>query len=71
LHPETGSLREFFDGDWNPLASDEGRIVEPGHQFEWAWLLNGWASIIGDNRYIEKAKRLVTIGKSYRIRKPI
>ena len=65
LHPETGSLREFFDGDWNPLASDEGRIVEPGHQFEWAWLLIRWASISHDNRFIEKAKRLVSIGEDY------
>jgi mannose-6-phosphate isomerase len=34
-----GAVREFFDADWRPLKDDRGRIVEPGHQFEWAWLL--------------------------------
>ena len=35
-------MREFFDADWNPAPGVEGRIVEPGHQFEWAWLLLRW-----------------------------
>lgn len=37
-----GMLREYFDGEWQPMADDSGRIVEPGHQFEWAWLLWRW-----------------------------
>ena len=37
-HPETGTLREFFAADWS-LHPERGHIVEPGHQFEWAWLL--------------------------------
>ncbi len=32
---ETGTLTEFFADDWSPLP---GRI-EPGHHYEWAWLL--------------------------------
>lgn len=36
---EGGFLREFFDADWRPLDGEDGRLVEPGHQFEWAWLL--------------------------------
>lgn len=42
IDSRTGALREFFDGAWRPIAGDEGRIVEPGHQFEWAWLLVRW-----------------------------
>ena len=34
-----GFLREVFDEAWSPASGDEGRLVEPGHQFEWAWLL--------------------------------
>jgi mannose-6-phosphate isomerase len=30
------TLPERFDSDWTPTAP---RLVEPGHQFEWAWLL--------------------------------
>jgi N-acylglucosamine 2-epimerase/mannose-6-phosphate isomerase len=34
-----GVLREFFDDALAPAAGEEGRFVEPGHQFEWAWIL--------------------------------
>ena len=39
IDPEGGFLREFFGPDWTPAAGEDGRLVEPGHQFEWAWLL--------------------------------
>ena len=35
-------LREFFDECWRPAEGEAGRLVEPGHQFEWAWLLTRW-----------------------------
>lgn len=44
-----GTLGEFFDPSWQPVAGDAGRLREPGHQFEWVWLLHhhqrltGWA----------------------------
>ncbi|RBP17740.1 mannose-6-phosphate isomerase type 3 [Roseiarcus fermentans] len=38
LHRETGALLEYFDADLTPVAGEEGRVVEPGHCFEWAWL---------------------------------
>jgi mannose-6-phosphate isomerase len=44
IDPVSGALREYFDADWHPLAGDAGRLVEPGHQFEWAWLLLQWAA---------------------------
>lgn len=34
---EGGALLEYFDQNWSPL--DE-RVTEPGHQFEWAWLID-------------------------------
>jgi mannose/cellobiose epimerase-like protein (N-acyl-D-glucosamine 2-epimerase family) len=36
---ETGVLREFFSPSWEPAPGVEGRIIEPGHQFEWAFLM--------------------------------
>lgn len=65
LHPENGSLREYFDGYWNPIEGEMGRIIEPGHQFEWAWLLIRWAAISGDPKFIAPAKRLVEIAETY------
>lgn len=34
-----GVLPEYFDEEWRPLADARGRVTEPGHHFEWAWLL--------------------------------
>lgn len=34
-----GVLPEFFEEDWRPVAGEKGRWIEPGHQFEWAWIL--------------------------------
>lgn len=39
----TGVVREYYDGGWNPAPGPTGRRVEPGHQYEWAWLLLRWA----------------------------
>lgn len=38
---ESSTLGEHFDERWRPLSSVEGRVVEPGHHFEWVWLLHG------------------------------
>ncbi|MFM1960035.1 MAG: hypothetical protein RL588_1552 [Pseudomonadota bacterium] len=42
-----GVLSEFFDADWRRADGDDGRLVEPGHQFEWAWLLDRWGRARG------------------------
>lgn len=43
---ETGILFEFFDDDWSLPADPARRTFEPGHHFEWIWLL-GEARRIG------------------------
>lgn len=35
---ESGALLEYFTDALEPAEGIEGRIVEPGHCFEWAWL---------------------------------
>ncbi len=32
-------LPEYFDAKWSPLQGEKGKIFEPGHHFEWAWLM--------------------------------
>ena len=64
LHPDNGSLREFFDGDWNPMMGEMGRIIEPGHQFEWGWLFMRWAKITGNGAYQLAAIRLLDIAET-------
>lgn len=35
----TGAVRELFNHDWEPLFSQIDAPIEPGHQYEWAWLM--------------------------------
>jgi mannose/cellobiose epimerase-like protein (N-acyl-D-glucosamine 2-epimerase family) len=59
---KSGALREFFDRDWKPFVGEKGRIVEPGHQFEWAWLLTRWGLSRNSPSAIVAAERLFQIG---------
>jgi len=49
LNREVGCICEFFDESWRPLT-DAGRFFfEPGHQYEWAWLMSRYSDIAGKN----------------------
>ncbi|MFC5373016.1 AGE family epimerase/isomerase [Brevundimonas faecalis] len=63
IDPSSGRLREFFDEAWRPSADVHGRLVEPGHQFEWAWLMARHAGNGGGKRSLEAAKRLYAAGR--------
>lgn len=63
LIDDRGALREFFDADWRPKAGDDGRLVAPGHQFEWAWLLERWGRPRGRADALAAAERLYAIGR--------
>lgn len=43
----SGGLRELFNDDWSPITGPESRRTEPGHQFEWVWLLDRYAELTG------------------------
>jgi mannose/cellobiose epimerase-like protein (N-acyl-D-glucosamine 2-epimerase family) len=62
IDPVSGGLREYYDGDWNPAPGVEGRIIEPGHQFEWAWLLLRWGRLAGRDDAMKAALRMIDIG---------
>lgn len=53
-----GTLRESFDADLRPAAGDEGRLVEPGHHFEWVWLLHKYMRATKDNSFANLADTL-------------
>lgn len=42
-----GSLREYFTSNWQVLPDDRGRLIEPGHHFEWVWLLHKYVEMGG------------------------
>src|SRR5262249_23881071 len=47
IDPANSALREFFVADWSPALGVEGRICEPGHHYEWAFLLDRWGRLTG------------------------
>ncbi|HYD28125.1 AGE family epimerase/isomerase [Brevundimonas sp.] len=63
IDAEGGFLREFFDADWRPAAGEAGTLVEPGHQFEWAWLLTRWGRARADDWSAGAARRLYEAGR--------
>ena len=61
IDPASGALREFFDADWAAVTG-EGGLIEPGHQFEWAWLLERWGRARRDEGAVAAARGLYAIG---------
>ncbi|SPU44082.1 AGE family epimerase/isomerase [Brevundimonas diminuta] len=62
IDAEGGFLREFYDERWQPAAGEDGRLVEPGHQFEWAWLLARYARRRNHAGALAAARRLYAFG---------
>lgn len=57
-----GTLGEFFTPDWQPVAGDAGRLREPGHQFEWVWLLHHHHRLTGWDKARSLADGLYSFG---------
>lgn len=62
---QNNALHEFFTDDLKPHAEKGGR-VEPGHYFEWIWLLKRYATAMGDaKRYDALCARLLVWGNAH------
>lgn len=62
IDPQDGAIREVFDAAWTPLPAAAGQRLEPGHQFEWAWLLTQYGRVFGDAATAAPAQRLYEAG---------
>lgn len=60
-----GSLREYFDDALRPAAGDAGRLVEPGHHFEWVWLLDRYRTLAGDRTVADTVTALYRFAVSH------
>jgi mannose-1-phosphate guanylyltransferase / mannose-6-phosphate isomerase len=60
---EGGRIVEEFDARWRPSLGPEGRRLEPGHHFEWAWLLERWSRMTGQAGPREVARSLYASGE--------
>lgn len=44
----TGTLIEYFDPTWKPADLGRGMTFEPGHHYEWVWLLRRFSTLFGE-----------------------
>lgn len=64
IRTDSGAVGEFYLPTWQPTPGLSGGSIEPGHQFEWAWLL------LRCERWLrcpphETALRLIAVGEQY------
>ena len=58
------TLCEIFAPDWARAPGEAGRIIEPGHHFEWVWILAQYARLTGvDMR--DEIVRLIEFAERY------
>ncbi|WCT75196.1 AGE family epimerase/isomerase [Sphingomonas naphthae] len=69
IDPVTGAVGEYYDGDWRFMAGEDGQIREPGHQFEWAYLLTEADRLLGGDNF-PQASRLEAFGAKYGVDAP-
>ncbi len=62
----TGSIGEFFHKDWSASRANAGHHREPGHQFEWAFLLDSLEVRSGED-FSKEIRALVSFTNQYGI----
>lgn len=67
IDPESKALGEFFNPDWSPAFGAGREVIEPGHQFEWAWLLTRWAKRCELPQAKKAARDLFDFGRTHGI----
>lgn len=58
------NMAEYFDAALNRAPGEDGRIIEPGHQFEWAWILSQYQRLAGDDTTGE-TRALMAFGEAH------
>lgn len=48
FRPRTSILSEYFDSSWTPVLGDKGSLFEPGHHYEWIWLLRRYSTMFNE-----------------------
>jgi len=63
IDPKRNALFEEFEENWVVSKDVKTLSVEPGHQFEWAWLLEKWAVLTDRNDAHNAAETLFVAGR--------
>lgn len=68
IDQDSGVLYELFNHDWQPWAPDKtARIVEPGHLFEWGWLLTRWGHARQHADALAAGRQLIALAQRHGI----
>lgn len=62
--PEKGVVREYFSADWDVVDEGGRWRIEPGHNYEWAWLLIRWSQETG-GKIGDRAERMIAFAENY------
>ena len=60
----TGTLGEFFTETWAPHP-EQGHIVEPGHHYEWVWLLHRYTAQGGTLKVAAEGEALFAMAERH------
>lgn len=60
----SGGLGEYFDADWSRWTGERGGQTEPGHGFEWVWLLSRFHNRTG-TAVSSEMDRLYSFARKY------
>lgn len=63
IDPATGALAEHFNSDWTPIRANGNFVFEPGHHYEWAWLMGLYQKYTGKD-LTSVRKKLVDIAET-------
>lgn len=63
-HADSGTLGEYFTATW-AAHPEQGHIVEPGHHYEWVWLLHRWRVATGSDEAAGAAERLFQLAERH------
>lgn len=66
IDPSSGALLERFGEHWRPVAAD-AQLVEPGHLFEWSWLLQRCGGALPQ----QAAVRLIQVAEEHGVHRGI
>lgn len=66
IDKQTGALAEHFNSDWTPKTVDGNFVFEPGHHYEWAWLMGLYQKYTGKDLLAVRLK-LVELAEAHGI----
>jgi len=61
----TGTLPEVFDHEWRPVGQDGLYRVEPGHHYEWVWLLHRYGDLASQPKAFAIARTLFAFAQQH------